>query len=44
MTHFVQSIGDYKSPITHDTVYSKAARKYLLKALYEQTNKKKYKL
>ncbi len=42
MTHFVKCIRDYGSAINYDTAYSEAAHKYLFKAFYGRTNKKKY--
>ncbi len=42
ITHFVKCIQDYKSAINYNTTYSEVAHKYLFKAFYEQTNKKKY--
>ena len=42
VTHFAQCIRDYGSAINYDTVHSKAAHKYLLKAFYNKTNKKEY--
>lgn len=44
ISHFVQCIQDYGSAVNYDTTYSKAAHKYLLKAFYNKTNKKKYEL
>ena len=43
MTHFVKCIQDYGSSININIAYSEAAHKYLLKAFYRRTNKKKYK-
>ena len=40
--HFAQYIWDYDSNVNYDTVHSKAAHKYLLKAFYNRTNKKEY--
>ena len=42
VTHFAQCIRDYDSAINYNTTHSKAAYKYLLKAFYNRTNKKKY--
>ncbi len=44
MTYFVKYIRDYGSAINYDIAHSEAAHKYLLKAFYEQTNKKEYEL
>ncbi len=44
MTHFVKCIYDYGSSINYDTIHSKAAHKYLFRAFYSRTNKKKYEL
>ena len=41
-SHFVQCIWDYSSAVNYDTAHSKAAHKYLFKAFYNRTNKKKY--
>ena len=42
VSHFAQCIRDYGSAVNYDTAHSKAAHKYLLKAFYNRTNKKKY--
>ena len=42
VTPFAQCIRNYGSAINYDTTYSKAAYKYLFKAFYNNTNKKKY--
>ena len=42
MTHFVKCIQDYRSAINYNTAYSEVAYKYILKAFYGWTNKKKY--
>ena len=44
ISHFFQCIWDYGSTVNYNTVYSKAAHKYFLKAFYNKTNKKEYKL
>ena len=44
INHFVQCIWDYGSAVNYNIAYSEAANKYLLKAFYNKTNKKKYKL
>ncbi len=44
ISHFVRCIREYGSVVNYDTTHSKAAHKYLLKAFYNKTNKKKYKL
>ena len=41
MTHFVQCIWDYNSAIDYYTAYNEAIHKYLFKAFYRSTNKKK---
>ena len=41
--HFVQCIWNYSSMVNYNTAHSKTVHKYLLKALYNKTNKKKYK-
>ena len=41
--HFVQCIWDYGNTINYNTVHSEIMYKYLLKAFYRRTNKKKYK-
>ena len=43
MTYFVKCIQDYRSAINYNTAHSEAAHKYLFKAFYGWTNKKKYK-
>ena len=40
--HFVQYIWDYGNSVNYDTAHNKLAHKYLFKAFYNRTNKKKY--
>ncbi len=42
ISHFVQCMQNYGSTINYDTVYSKVAHNYFLKAFYNRTNKKEY--
>ena len=42
VTHFAQCIRDYGNTINYNIVYSETTHKYLLKAFYNRTNKKKY--
>ena len=44
ISHFVQYIWDYGSAVNYDTAHNKIAHKYFLKALYNRTYKKEYKL
>ena len=44
ISHFVWCIWDYGSAVNYNTAYSETAYKYFLKAFYNKTNKKEYKL
>ena len=44
INYFVHCIWDYDNAINYNIAHSKAAHKYLLKAFYNKTNKKEYKL
>ena len=43
ISYFVQFMWDYGSVVNYNTAHNEAAHKYLLKAFYNQTNKKEYK-
>lgn len=42
INEFAQCIRDYSSAVNYNTTHCKIAHKYLLKAFYNITNKKKY--
>lgn len=42
ISHFVQYIWNYGNTVNYNIAHSKAVHKYLLKVIYNKTNKKKY--
>ena len=44
ISHFVQCIWNYGSMVNYNIVYNEVMYEYLLKAFYNRTNKKEYKL
>ena len=44
INHFIQYNWDFGNAVNYNTVYSKAAYKYILKAFYNKTNKIEYNL
>lgn len=44
ISHYIQCIWDYCSPVNYNTTHNKMTHKYIFKAFYNKTNKKKYKL